>query len=104
MQHVERARDRIAHPVGFLAESVDDVRLAQLLLAFRPRLLRGFAGSGLFFFPFPVLGRMELVSPELVRGKRGGLSRTRRGQGQADRFGEGGRAEEALRHHKRAAR
>jgi len=47
-EHVERAGDRTAHPVGFLAEPVDDARLAQLLLAFRPRLLRGFAGSGLF--------------------------------------------------------
>src|SRR5437879_1150591 len=51
-EYVERARDRTARPVGFLAEPLDDARLAQLLLALLFGFLGGLrlAGCGLVFF------------------------------------------------------
>src|SRR5438552_17423821 len=50
------------------------------------------------------LGRVELLSPELARSERGGLGRIGRAQGEADRFGGGCGAVEALQHHEPAAR
>jgi len=46
---VERARDRITHPVGFLAESIDGAGLSQLLLAVDFSFLRSFPSNVLFF-------------------------------------------------------
>src|SRR5712692_7925380 len=77
LEHVKRAGDWIAHPVGFLPEPGDGTRLAQLLFALLFGFLRGFrfADRRFVFFFLRLVGWMELLSPILARGKRGGLGR-----------------------------
>src|SRR5712691_35307 len=67
LEHVERAGDRVTHPVGFLAEAVDEARFA--LPAFGFRLICGIVVSAHFFFP--QARRMKLLPPELARSERG---------------------------------